>query len=83
MKDVNKESIPISLSLMKGILKLQHPEERATKIIETHEMLWSLKLLQSPYLEKRLNGLADIRKMIDRVEQAAIISQKKPTSHIG
>lgn len=78
IKDINKDSIPVGLSLMKGILKLQHTEERATKIIETYEMMLSLKFLQSPYLEKRLNGLADIRRMIDRVELPAIVSQQRP-----
>ena len=80
IKDINKESIPVALSLMKGILKLEYSDERASKIIETHEMMLSLKLLQSPFLEKRLNGLADIRKMIDKMELPQIISQQKPSS---
>jgi len=67
IKDINKESMSNAMQLMKGFIKLKHPEEQASKIIETHEMMLSLKYLQTPYLEKRLNGLADIKKLIDKV----------------
>lgn len=72
VKDINKETIANAMLLMKGFLKLQYTEEHAAKVAETHEMLIALKFLQSPYLEKRLNGLADIKKMIDIVEKPAI-----------
>eukprot|EP01022_Parablepharisma_sp_SALTPOND_P000568 TRINITY_DN102_c1_g2_i1.p1 TRINITY_DN102_c1_g2~~TRINITY_DN102_c1_g2_i1.p1 ORF type:complete len:1279 (+),score=158.36 TRINITY_DN102_c1_g2_i1:13122-16958(+) len=71
IKDINKESVTYSLEAIKDLLKLQHTEEEAHKIVETHEMLLSLKFIQSPYLEKRLQGIAEIRKMIERVEPPA------------
>ncbi len=69
IKDINKEQIAGAMSLMRGFLKLIHNEEEASKMIQAHEMLISLKFLQSASLEKRLNGLADIKRMIDRVDQ--------------
>ena len=77
VKDINKDNIANAMLLMKGFLKLQYSEEHAAKIAETHEMLMALKFLQSPFLEKRLNGLADIRKMIDFVERPVMQHLRK------
>ena len=68
IKDTNKETIASSLGLMKGFLRLAFGEEESEKLVRTHEMTLSLKFVQSGSLEKRLNGLADIRKLIERVE---------------
>jgi len=68
IKDIVKDNLAMAMILMKGFLKLKHSEEQASKIIDTHEMMLSLKYLQTPFLEKRLNGLADIKKMIEKVD---------------
>ncbi len=68
IKDMNKDAISTSLVLMKGFLRLAYSEEEAAKITQTHEMTLSLKFIQSGSLERRLNGLADIRRLIERVD---------------
>ena len=68
IKDVNKEHIVGAMGLMRSFLRLAYDDEETSKAIQAHEMLISLKFLQSSALEKRLNGLADIKKMIDHVE---------------
>ena len=68
IKDISKEQITGAMGLMRGFLKLIHTDEEASKMVQTNEMLISLKFLRSPSLEKRLNGLADIKRMIDKVE---------------
>eukprot|EP01022_Parablepharisma_sp_SALTPOND_P026524 TRINITY_DN64327_c6_g1_i1.p1 TRINITY_DN64327_c6_g1~~TRINITY_DN64327_c6_g1_i1.p1 ORF type:complete len:2209 (+),score=297.78 TRINITY_DN64327_c6_g1_i1:12673-19299(+) len=68
IKDMTKESIAGSMALMRSILRILYTDEEAVKEVQAHEMLLSLKFLQSSSLEKRLNGLADIKKLIDRVE---------------
>ena len=71
IKDINKEQISGSMLAIKDLLKLQFSDEEASKIVETHEMLLSRKFIQSPYLEKRLQGVGDIRKLIEKTEPAS------------
>ncbi len=75
IKDINKEQIAGSLSAMRDLLRLQFSDEEAAKVVETHEMLLSLKFIQSPFLEKRLQGVGDIRKMIERVEPLSTVQR--------
>lgn len=68
LKDLNKEDLSNALKKMRRFLKLYYNEDDVSKVIEKNEMVLSVKLLQSPYLEKQLNGLGDIKKLIDRIE---------------
>jgi hypothetical protein len=70
IKDITKETIKGSMDLVKGVLRLAYSEEDSAKIVQGHEMLLSLRFIQSSSLEKRLNGLADIKKLIDRIEHS-------------
>ena len=68
IKDLNKDNILYSLYSMKGFLRLIYNEEQVEKIIDSNEKLIFIKFLESPYLEKRLNGLTEIKRLIDSVE---------------
>ena len=68
IKDVNKDLLLYSLNSMKGFLKLKYTEEQTEKIINSYEKNLFIKFIESPYLEKRLNGLTEIKRMIDTVD---------------
>ena len=79
IKDINKELVSGSMNLMKGFLKIIYTDEEAAKIVQVHEMLLSLKFLQSGSLEKRLNGLADIKHLIDRADYSPRYAYQQQT----
>ncbi len=68
IKDMGKEQVAASMTLMRGFLRLIHTEEETASIVQDNELAISLKFLKSPALEKRLNGLAEIKRMIDRAD---------------
>lgn len=71
IKDLNKDLLNSELELIKDFLTLGYSEHEAMSIMQSHEMMISLKFLQSGSLEKRLNAISDIKKMIDQVEMRA------------
>ena len=71
LKDLNKELMMRAMGLMKGFLGIVMNEDEANKIVETHEMMFSLRLIKCPYLEKRLKGISDIKNLIERIEMGA------------
>ena len=68
IKDLSRDRLVSAIKLMRSFLKLEFTDEEAAKTATTCEMLLSLKLLQSPYLEKRLHGIADIKRIIEQVD---------------
>ena len=71
IKDLSKEDISSSLEFMRRFLKMIYTEDEVSQTIEKHMIHLSLILLKSPFLEKQLNGLADIKRLIERVNQAS------------
>jgi len=65
MKDISKNTIKEFMNLMRKILSSLSNNIEAIKIMQNYEMLLSLKFIRSTSLEKRLNGLAEIRRLID------------------
>ena len=47
------------------------PEEELNKNIEKLELELSLKYLKSPYFEKKLKGLSDIKDIMEKVEYSS------------
>lgn len=68
IKDINRDNILNAVNSLKGFLKLFYSEEEAEKIVISRELGFFLKFIESPFLEKRLNGLSEIRRMIDKAE---------------
>jgi hypothetical protein len=68
IKDLNKDLLNSELELIKDFLTLGYSEQEARAIMQNHEMMISLKFLQSGSLEKRLNAIGDIKRMIEHVE---------------
>jgi len=72
IKDINREQIRSSMETIKDFLQLSYSPEESSKIVETHNMLLMLKFIKSPYLERRLQGISDIRHTIERIEPTQI-----------
>ena len=72
IKDMNKDLFSDSMETLRGFLKLYLTKEEAAKFIQEQNVQISLKFLNSPYLEKRLYGIGEIKRMI----QQAITDQQ-------
>lgn len=66
IKDMNKDLFSESMETLKGFLKLYLTKEEAAKFIQEQNVQISLKFLKSPYLEKRLYGIGEIKRMIQQ-----------------
>ena len=70
IRDLSNEQLVASSNQISSFLRLGESEESIAKLIETVEMQVSLKLLQSQYFEKRIQGISEINGMITRLEQS-------------
>ena len=73
LKSLILDDILHSLKVMRNFLKLQYPEEYAGDTIKKYEMILINKLIQCPFFEKRINGIEQIKDLINLVEN----NQKK------
>jgi hypothetical protein len=64
IKDLNKDNLSTAIDQMKEIVYLQSDDKTAWETTDKYALLFSLKLLSSPFLEKRLKGLSDITERI-------------------
>ena len=55
---------------MKGVMHLEGDDKTAWETVDKYTLQLSLKLIRSPYLEKRLKGLADIKERIRDFESS-------------
>ena len=78
IKDINRDNVLAAINSVKGFLRLSYSEEQAEKIVITNELGFFLKLIESPFLEKRLNGLSEIRNMIEKVDDYLEQKHYKP-----
>ncbi len=67
LKELSRDSVARSLDMMASFLRLGHSEDQVAQLIETHELGFALKCVQCPILEKRLHGLSEIKRVIERV----------------
>ena len=67
LKEVDRNEINYVLESMQEFLKLSSTDYETAEMQERVQLFISLRFLKSENLEKRLNGLNDIRSMIERV----------------
>lgn len=70
LKEIEKESVGRVLNDLRDFLTLGLNEADTSEIIESNILIMALRFLKSPYLEKRLKGISDIKSMIERIEYA-------------
>lgn len=68
IKEIGKDKLNRELSLIRSFLTLMYTEEEAKKIVEDSEMKITLKFMKSESLEKRLNAITEIKKMVEQAE---------------
>jgi len=74
IKDLNKEVLNSELEVIKDFLTLGYSEQETRAIMQNHEMIISLKFLHSGSLEKRLNAIGDIKRMIEHIDTRSGLS---------
>ena len=67
LKELDKDLIARTLRNMKEFLMLHYGQEEANKMIDTTELLMALRFLKTPYMEKRLKGLNEIKAIVEKV----------------
>ena len=67
LKELDKDLIARTLRNMKEFLMLHYGAEEANKMIDTTELLMALRFLKTPYMEKRLKGLNEIKAIVEKV----------------
>ncbi len=67
LKELDKDLIARTLRNMKEFLMLHFEQQEANKMIDTTELLMALRFLKSPYMEKRLKGLNEIKSIVEKV----------------
>ena len=70
VKDINKDVLDEIISKMKKLLidSLKKPD---LEQLEKAELTLTLKYFKSPYMEKRLKGLIEIKDLIERASKSA------------
>lgn len=65
MKDLNKHVVHQILAEMSDFLLIANSPEEVDQIIESTHLDMAVRFLKSPFMEKRLNGLHDIKVLIE------------------
>ena len=69
LKNMSKDQAFKLVDSLSDFLDVHYPPEEKFKIIEVNQLQLALKYLKCPYLEKRLRGITEINKMIEKVTQ--------------
>ena len=69
IKDFDKEFASSFINDAKTIFLQYQPEEGVHKLLETLELDLALKYLKSPFFEKKLKGVNEIKEISERIEQ--------------
>lgn len=69
-RDFNKEKLDIVLHYLESLLKRVHSIEVKNELIENFNLAISLKSFQTPYLERKIQGLRGISDAISRAKFA-------------
>ncbi len=82
MKDISIKSLNDGIDSLERVLRLSYDTSRAGAVIEGCHMTLSLKMIQCPYLDRQLKGVADIKRQIDYVapKENAYIGLKADSS---
>ena len=67
IKDIKRDIFNTEMENLKDLFKLVLSDEEINSIVQESEMIISLKFFQAKSLEKRLNGIIGIRKIVNRV----------------
>eukprot|EP00826_Nyctotherus_ovalis_P021903 TRINITY_DN17151_c0_g1_i3.p1 TRINITY_DN17151_c0_g1~~TRINITY_DN17151_c0_g1_i3.p1 ORF type:complete len:250 (+),score=62.47 TRINITY_DN17151_c0_g1_i3:839-1588(+) len=68
IKELSKEKLNRELEQIKDLLLIAYSADETRKIMQNNEMQITLKFLQSESLEKRLNGIGEIKRLVERAE---------------
>jgi ubiquitin carboxyl-terminal hydrolase 9/24 len=68
IKDMDREQASLMLANVSSQVAGQSVDFNPHKFVEDGELSLSLKFFQSPYLEKRIRGLNDLKDMVERVK---------------
>ena len=67
IKDVSIQDIDTSIECTRRALRLGYEAEKVGLILDEYHLLLALKMVQCPYLDRRLKGLAEIKRRIDEI----------------
>lgn len=68
IKDFDRDFISGFIADTKTLFQQYLPEENVNKLLETLELDLALKYLKSPFFEKRLKGVNEIKEISERIE---------------
>jgi hypothetical protein len=68
IKEIDKDVLATVLRSYQNFLGITKEEEELAEIQEKYQIYFAARFLKTNYLEKRLKGVYDVRKLIERIE---------------
>lgn len=76
IKETSASVITGEIQLLRDFFRLRCSEEELEKLIQGYQLLVALKFLETSSLEKRLNGVGEIKKAIEQAESFDLLNNK-------
>jgi len=75
IKELDKDSLQRVLQQFRMFLQIALPDNKISELIEKINLSFAVRFLNTNYLEKRLQGVGEVRNIIERVEAKSILER--------
>ena len=75
IKELDKDSLASVLAALRPFLQLAKADSEISELLEQIQLSFATRFLKTTYLEKRLQGLTDLRQLVERADARFLLER--------